>query len=101
MITASNEYVKVLQMFVPEGFQTSAHTFSYYLSTLTQRRYDIQNHSIDVTASGIEIFMYRPAYTPTQKFTWNELKRLIDTEYGVKIHSPRLQSLFDQLGKAF
>lgn len=101
MIPTQNEYFEVLQMFVPEGFQTSAHAFSFYLTTLTQRRYDIKSHSIDVTASGIEVFIYRPAYTPTEKFTWSALKQLINTEYGVKQNSPQLQLILDQLKDAF
>lgn len=101
MIPTQNEYFEVLQMFVPEGFQATADTFTFYLSTLTDKRYNIREYSIDVTRSGIEVFIYRPAYTPTQMFKWSALKQLINTEYGVKKNSPQLQSLFDQLKDAF
>lgn len=76
-----NEYLQVLQEFVPEGFQKTAHNFCYYLSTMTEKRHDRRFTALDVKSNGIEVIIYRPHYTATQFFTFAELKRLIESEY--------------------
>jgi|GEM_PF-5154805 len=91
-----NEIFEVLETFVPDGFQSSPKDFLYYLKTLTRMRYNTRYHSIDVSENGIEVFIYRPQYTPTEVLTWANIERLVKAQPKF-----RMPDILEQLKAAF
>jgi hypothetical protein len=96
-MSTQNEYFGALRNFVPVGFAHSAKDFLYYLRTLNEKRYNIREYSIEVSSTGLEVFIYRPQYTPTQYFSWNELKKLIDKEFGVGFNIGEQTAMFGSI----